>query len=216
MNTYIFDFDGTLVDSMPYWSEGMISIIKKANVAYPDDIIKIITPLGTIGTAKYLKEALGVSFEIDEILKMMNDYTLPKYRDIIPVKKGVYDYLKHLKQKGKSINMLTANSHNVMDACLKRVNIFDMFDNVWSTDDFNMSKSNPQIYKEALKRIGTTNEDTVFFDDNIVAVKTAKEAGLKTVGVYDETGCDFKDELEKISDLYINSFLETDKLKVFE
>ena len=42
---YIFDFDGTLVDSMPYWAEKMLSILDKAQVNYPDDIITTIATL---------------------------------------------------------------------------------------------------------------------------------------------------------------------------
>lgn len=45
---YLFDFDGVLVDSMPYWAGMMINILETAKVNYPEDIIKIITPLGTV------------------------------------------------------------------------------------------------------------------------------------------------------------------------
>ena len=43
MNTYLFDFDGTLVDSMPTFSGLMIRILNEHNIKYGDDIIKIIT-----------------------------------------------------------------------------------------------------------------------------------------------------------------------------
>ena len=43
MNTYIFDFDGTLVDSMPYWARVMKDFLDSENAKYPSDIIKIIT-----------------------------------------------------------------------------------------------------------------------------------------------------------------------------
>ena len=216
MNTYIFDFDGTLVDSMPYWARVMKDFLDSENAKYPSDIIKIITPLGLLGTVEYFRDVLGVELEIDDMLKIIDENLYYYYKDVIPLKNGVFEYLSHLKKQGKSINVLTASRHKVVDICLKRLGIFDLFDNVWSCDDFNISKSNPLIYKEAVKRLDTKICDTVFFDDNIVAVKSAKEAGLKTVGVYDDTGADFKDELEKISDMYINSYCETDKLKIFQ
>ena len=46
----IFDFDGTLVDSMPYWSQKMISILEKYKVDYPKDIIKILLKLNLFDT----------------------------------------------------------------------------------------------------------------------------------------------------------------------
>ena len=58
--TYLFDFDGTLVDSMPSYVSVMLRILDEANVSYQSDIIKIITPLGYLGTARYFVEQLGL------------------------------------------------------------------------------------------------------------------------------------------------------------
>ena len=51
--TYLFDFDGTLVDSMPTYISAMLRILDENGITYGDDIIKIITPLGVNGTAEY-------------------------------------------------------------------------------------------------------------------------------------------------------------------
>lgn len=204
--TYLFDFDGTLVDSMPFWSQKMINILEKNKINYPKDIIKIITPLGDIGTAKYFKDVLGISLSIEEMLAEMHEYALPKYRDIIVLKDGVKEYLTMLKENGCSLNVLTASPHKMLDPCLMRNGIFDFFDNVWSCDDFKTTKSDPEIYKLAAKKIGVKESEIIFFDDNIEAVKTAAQAGLYTVGVYDDSGQDFADGLKKIADAYIESF----------
>ncbi len=211
-NTYIFDFDGTLVDSMPYWSQKMINILEEYKVDYPEDIIKIITPLGDIGTARYYREVLGVPLSDEEMLKMMDEYALPKYRDEIIFKAGVYDYLKFLKSKGCSLNVLTASPHRMLDPCLKRLGVFDWFENIWSCDDFGTTKSDVKIYTDAVERIGADASDTVFFDDNIGALKTAKAAGLCIVGVYDPTAEDFTNEVKELADVYINSFAELSDL----
>ena len=52
MKDLVFDFDGTLVDSMPTWGGKMLRILKEEGVSYPDNIIEIITPLGDAGTAR--------------------------------------------------------------------------------------------------------------------------------------------------------------------
>ena len=51
MKTYLFDFDGTLVDSMPSYTAAMLRILDEEGISYGPDIIKIITPLGLNGTA---------------------------------------------------------------------------------------------------------------------------------------------------------------------
>ena len=116
--------------------------------------------------------------------------------------------LQQLKAQGAGLNVLTASPHITLDACLKRLGIFDLFENVWSSDDFGMTKSQPEIYKEAARRIGVSVEEAAFFDDNIGALQTAKAAGMYTVGVYDASGKDFMQQMKETADLYINSFEE--------
>lgn len=210
--TYLFDFDGTLVDSMPHWSGVMIQLLEMNNVEYPADIIKTITPLGDMGSARYYKEVLGMQLSIEEILAQKHSLLLPKYRDEIHLKEGVREYLNQLKQDGAGLNVLTASPHQRLDVCLKRNGVYDLFDHVWSCDDFQTTKSDPQIYVRAANRIGTTVSDTVFFDDNINAINTAKQAGLFTVGVYDPSGDSFKAELMETADVYIDSFLRVPTL----
>ena len=53
IKAYLFDFDGTLVDSMPTYVSVMLRILDENGVKYEDDIIKTITPLGYKGTAEY-------------------------------------------------------------------------------------------------------------------------------------------------------------------
>ncbi|MBQ9131870.1 MAG: HAD family phosphatase, partial [Clostridia bacterium] len=178
---YLFDFDGTLVDSMPCWSQKMLNILKKSGVDYPADVIRIITPLGDLGTARYFRDTLGVSMTEEAMLCEMDAYALPRYRDEIPLKAGVRDYLRRLAAQGISLNVLTASPHKMVDPCLKRLGVWELFDHVWSCDDFATTKADPNIYIRAVEQIGTRVDDTAFFDDNINAIKTAAQAGLFTV-----------------------------------
>ena len=207
ITSYLFDFDGTLVDSMPFWTRKVLNILEKNNISYPDNIIETITPLGDLGTAKYFKENFGVNMSLEEMFAMMDEYALPKYRDVIPLKDGVFESLSMLRKQNCSLNVLTASPHKMLDPCLARNGIYDLFDNVWSCDDFGRTKSDPLIYKEAAEKMGKSEAEIAFFDDNIGAVKTAAEAGLFTVAVYDKTGDAFRKELEAVADMYIESFV---------
>jgi len=212
IQAYLFDFDGTLVDSMPYWSQKMLRILNHCGVVYPDDIIKRITPLGDAGTAKYFRDELGVPLSLEEMYDMMDAYALPKYRDIIEAKPGVIAYLQKLKNAGCSLNVLTASPHKMLDPCLKRIGIYDLFDNVWSCDDFATTKSDPAIYVRAAEKIGAAVAQVAFFDDNIGALRTAADAGMYSVGVYDPTAEDFTAQMKETADRYIRSFAELDLL----
>lgn len=205
---YLFDFDGTLVDSMPSYIETMTSILDECNIKYGDDLIKIITPLGFMGTAKYFIEDLGVKLSIEELAKKMGERAIYEYTYKIQAKANVIETLKKLKEGGADLNVLTASPHLTLDPCLKRLGIFDMFTNVWSCDDFNTTKADPEIYKMAAEKMGFPIEEILFVDDNFNADKSAKLSGIKVSGIYDESSKEFEDEIRAVADYYVHDFSE--------
>ncbi|MBQ8907252.1 MAG: HAD-IA family hydrolase [Clostridia bacterium] len=203
---YLFDFDGTLVDSMPSWISKMMHILHRAGVSYPENVIEIITPLGDKGTAEYFIRELGVPMTVSEMIAEMDEVALPAYRGKIPLKAGVYDALHRLREKGYHLAVLTASPHRMLDPCLKRTGVYDLFDFVWSCEDFGMTKGEVEIYRAAAREMQTTVDKVAFFDDNINAVGTAKAAGMYAVGVYDPSGDGFNAALRSTCDFYLEDF----------
>ena len=188
MKDLVFDFDGTLVDSMPTWGGKMLRILKEEGVSYPENIIEIIVPLGDAGAARYFIETLKSPSSMESLLFRMDAYALPKYQNEIPEKEGVFETLRALKARGHRLYVLTASPHRMLDPCLARLGLTPLFDGVFSCDDFSTTKANPEIYDRLSARIGSTKENLVFFDDNLGACRTAIQAGVQTVGVYDDSG----------------------------
>lgn len=204
---YLFDFDGTLVDSMPTWANLHKKLLYDAGLTPPDDFLKITTPLGSYGTAKYCAELIGDT-TAEELLNVVDRSLYSSYANTIPAKENVKKALTELKQRGNSLNILTACPHSRLDPCLKRLGLFDLFQNIWSCDDFNYTKSDARIYVDAAKRLGVNVSECTFLDDNFNAIKAAKDAGMISVGVYDDTSSEFVDEIKAICDNYIYNFSE--------
>ena len=213
MATYLFDFDGTLVDSMDTYAGVMLSILDKNGIKYGKDIVKVITPLGYLGTANHFI-GMGVKASVLQLVCEMKSGMVYEYTHNVGEKPNVISTLKALKEKGDSLNILTASPHEVLDPCLKRLGIFELFDNVWSCDDFETTKANPEIYKMAAKKMGVAVGDAIFLDDNYNADLMAKRAGAKVVGVYDESSADYEGEIRGICDAYIRDFYELIDLKL--
>lgn len=207
MKTYLFDFDGTLVDSMPTFGAIMLKILDEHGVSYGKDLVKIITPLGYKGTAEYFIK-LGVNLTVEKLLEKMHAYATIEYEENIVAKQNVKRALTALKERGNSLNVLTASPHTMLDVCLKREGLYELFDNVWSCDDFNTTKANPEIYRMASSKLGVPVSDVIFLDDNYNALKTAKTAGMQVYGVYDLSSSEYAIEIKSITDRYINDFIE--------
>ena len=207
-NVYIFDLDGTLVDSMPVGIGIVLGYLDEKGIAYPDDIVTTLTPLGYKGSAKYIAEHLADADTVERVYEYFKQQTLRAYGETIPLKPRVKETLEALKAKGYRLNVLTASPQLLTDICMKRLQIYDLFENVWSIDAFGMTKADEGIYLEAAKRLGVEPCQCIMADDNLNVLKTAKRVGMGTVGVYDDSSKDVADEMRQVADKYVVDFAE--------
>ena len=214
MSYYLFDFDGTLVDSMPTYISAVLRVLDENGISYEKDIVKIITPLGFIGTANYYRDELGLDMSVEDAVARMHANAIHGYTYDVPAKSNVIETLRELKRRGDGLSVLTASPHATLDPCLMRLGIFELFDNVWSCEDFGTTKADPEIYRMAAERIGASVGEVIFLDDNYNADLTAKNAGMRVIGVYDESSAQYEDQIRKITDAYIKDFSELIDLKI--
>jgi len=205
MNTYLFDFDGTLVDSMPTYAAMMLRILDEYGVAYPPDIIKITTPLGYRKTAE-LFVSMGLPLSADALVNIMTRRAVKAYTYDVQAKAHVIETLRALKARGDDLNVLTASPHDMLDPCLRRLGVYDLFTHVWSCEDFSTTKSDPAIYHMAAQRIGRPVGAIWFLDDNPGADRTAKAAGMRVCGVYDASSAEYEEQMRVENDAYITDF----------
>jgi len=205
MHTYLFDFDGTLVDSMPVYAAMMLRILEENHVPHDADIIKVTTPLGYRKTAE-LFASMGLDRPVEEIVGVMTERAVKAYTFDVPAKEHVAQALRALKARGDDLNVLTASPHAMLDPCLRRLGLYDLFTNVWSCEDFGTTKADPGIYHMAAERIGKPVGEIWFLDDNLGADRTAKAAGMRVCGVYDASSAEYEQEIREAADAYITDF----------
>jgi HAD superfamily hydrolase (TIGR01509 family) len=205
---YIFDLDGTLIDSMPVFSGVVLGFLDKNGISYPNDIVATLTPLGYIGAARYISDSLSGGYTAEEVYECFQVETLRLYGETIPLKANVKETLEQLKAQGCRLNILTASPQILVDISMKRLGVYDLFENVWSMDAFGLSKADEAIYVEAAKRLGATPEECIMVDDNLNVLKTAKRAGMATIGVYDDSSKNVMEEMRAIADKYAVDFAD--------
>ena len=202
---HIFDLDGTLVNSMPYYSRGILQVLDEEDIPYSPDLIEVLTPLGYTKSAQ-LYQTMGVPGTVEDIVGRIQTILHHEYAHNIGLKPGVGEYLRKLKASGCTLYVLTASPHLVTDVCLQHNGVYDLFDQVWSVEDFGMSKSETIIYDEVVRRLGCAKEDICFYDDNLTACTTAVKAGWYTCAVNDGQKEDITAALQAVADTYIPTF----------
>ena len=204
----IFDLDGTLVDSMWVWEQIDIDYLSSKGHTPPPNLKDDITHLTFKQTAEYFKNRFNLPDSIEEITSSWNSMAYDYYSTEVKLKEGALDFLNKLKSSGIKIGLATSNSLHLLEATLKNNGIYDIFDAITVTDEVKKSKNNPDVYLLAAKKLNVQAKDCIVFEDIIEAVKGAKLAGMKVVGVYDTHSDDQKDILKETCDKYILSYNE--------
>ncbi len=205
---YIFDLDGTLIDSMPKATNTLLSYLDSENIKYPKDLIKKIVPLGYDGIAKYFVEELGVNKLPNNVFNDLLSRLQKMYAHEVQPKAGADETLRTLKKRGATVNLLTASPHAFVDPCIQRLGWWEVFDNVWTVEDFACSKADPGIYKEASQRLSTSLKECVMLDDSVNSLKSAKDSGITVIGVYDDFSAPYEKEMRTIGDRYVYNLKE--------
>ena len=209
IKAYFFDVDGTLVDSMTRaWNEVIIKYLVDRKVSHPENLIAQTVTKGFMGIANYYVDVLGIKEKPQDIYDFFMKNLERLYVQEFELKKGAVELVKTLKSKGYSVNVISGSPHRFVNPCLKRNGVFDLFDNVWSVEDFSLAKDDVNLFLKLAKSVGAEPSNCTIIDDSINAIKTAKLAGFNTVGMYEVTVENFFEEMKDFADYTILDFTE--------
>lgn len=203
----IFDIDGTLIDSCDIWGEVDIRFFSKRNIEMPKDYQEAIGHIGLEKAAEYTIKRFNLNEKKEDIIKEWKDGVLELYANEVMLKPHVKEFLTLLKENNIPFCAATANDEDCYKSCLKRNNIYELFDFILEVNHFKDGKDKPTIYIEAAKRLGVDISYCAVFEDLLMALNTANKAGFITCAVYEKTSKEEKKKKE-IADFYIKDYQE--------
>ena len=201
----IFDLDGTLIDSTGVWVDVDKIFLARRGVEYSKEYYEGVAHTILQNCATFTKEFLNLEESCEEIIAEWMELAKDAY-DHVPLKPGVREYLEQCKAEGERMILLTACVPEHCRTALKRHGLEPYFERLILAQELNMDKKSPEVFLQVAEMMGVKPEDCVLYDDSIAACKSAKQAGLKTVGVFDEHCSENKAELRMICDAFIMSF----------
>ena len=203
----IFDIDGTLIDSCGIWGEVDIRFFSKRNMEMPKDYQEAIGHIGLDKAAEYTISRFNLNEKKADIIKEWKEGVLELYANEVILKPHVKEFLMLLKEHNISFCAATANDEDCYKKCLVRNGVFDLFDFILEVNHFKDGKDKPTIYIEAAKRLGVNISECVVFEDLLMALNTAKNAGFVTCAVFDST-CKEEQGKKEVGDFYIKDYQE--------
>lgn len=206
----IFDFDGTLFDSMHVWKGTKVNFFKRLGIELTQEDEEAFKGL-------FLRELFGAAIErfqltqsYEELLNMFFEYIKERYLKETEPKNDIIEFLEKLKSKGVKMGIATATGETAIVAVLEKFHMLPYFSSIYSTHTVGASKTEPKVYDTVLEKLGTEKETTWVFEDALYAAKTVKDNGYNLVGIYDKSEPK-TDELKELSDIYIYNYIELDK-----
>lgn len=210
----IFDFDGTLFDSMYIWEEIGEKYIKSMGFNPEKNLSKKFIKMSLEQAAKYFIDNYNINMSVQEIMDGINHFAEDYYFNIVQPKPGIKQLLDFLKNKTVKICIATATDKYLIEKALERCNMQGYFSDIFTCNLVGAGKDQPLVYREALKHLGTPKDKTVVFEDALHAAETAKKDGFKLAGIYDAHEAE-QEKLRNCADIYIKSYKNTEEFIKF-
>ena len=184
---YLFDLDGTLIDSNGIWTEVDRTFLSRRGFAYTqeyrDAMAHMIFPLG----AQFTKEYCHLSESCEEIMAEWMDLAKDSYAHV-PLKPHARELVDRLHHRGEKLAIFTSSVPAHCATALRVHGLTPYFEGrIVFASDLGINKSSPEAFLRACEILGERPEACILLDDSARSCAAAKAAGLKVYGVFDAT-----------------------------
>lgn len=183
---YILDLDGTLLDSMHVWDTLGEQVLSLYGIETKENLKEVCASMSLEESARYLKQNYHINNEVAKLMEQMNACIAHQYVHELPLKDGVKEFIDLCYEKKIKLCVLTASDATLANAALLRCGILDKMSFVMTCSEEKLSKSNPQIFDRALKKLGIEKAQCAVVEDALHAIACAKDAGYRVFAVYEQ------------------------------
>lgn len=197
----IFDLDGTLLDSMGAWDEIDQDFLGERGIEVPDDFMTAVAVMPFRQIAEYTIDRFHLKDTPDELIADWTERARTFYAERVEAKDGAVEYLKNLKATGAKLGVATSLPAELRDLAMKHAGIYDYFDTFVSVEDVDdTGKDNPDVYLLAAERLGVEPKYCTVYEDSLLGVQSAQQAGMWAIGVHDDSSDEQWDEIVVTAD----------------
>ena len=223
----IFDMDGTLIDSVGIWNqvdEALITRIRSERAPLPENVqLQRDEALRRFSKAEspymeycaFLKEKYGAVQSPDEIHTLRYEIAQEFLQNVIDYKPDADTFIRWLKEQGYILTIATTTKRSNVDVyrtrntrMIEKAKIDDYFRLVYTREDAREIKPNPEIYLRVMEELGVSAEECLVFEDSLIGLEAARNAGMESVAVYDKYSDGEREQINALSDYQIQTYTE--------
>jgi len=178
---YLFDCDGTIVDSMPLHYVAWKKVLSQWGCDFGEELFYSWGGMPVAEIIAALNVRSGLAMPVDEVMRRKE----AMYYEILPQLKAVPEVLEHIQTSYGKIPfaVVSGSTRDSVTRSLKMLGILDRFDTLVCAGDYTKSKPDPEPFLIAAERLGVKPEDCLVFEDTEMGIQAATAAGMASVKV---------------------------------
>lgn len=202
----VFDLDGVIIDTEGVWEEVRRAYVAEHGRAFLADSQQAMMGMSTPEWSRHLAEDVGVGLPAERVAADVLGRMAQRYRSALPLIPGSVDAVRRIAA-AYPVALASSSARILIDQVLATAGLTDVFRVTLSTEEVPRGKPAPDVYLEAVSRLGLTPAECAAVEDSSNGLRAAAAAGLAVVcvphGVYPPA----PDALER-ADLVVTSLDE--------
>ena len=178
----LWDMDGTLVDTEPYWISAEHAIVEEAGGVWSDEYAHQLVGNDLLVSAQFIRDHSPVDLEPVQIIEDLLERVIVQVREHVPWRPGAVELLTALGEQGVPSALVTMSWRSLAEAVLGALPE-GTFAAVVTGDEVEHGKPHPEPYLAAATALGVAVEDCIAIEDSPTGVRSAVAAGVPTLAV---------------------------------
>jgi HAD superfamily hydrolase (TIGR01509 family) len=178
----LWDLDGTLVDTEPYWIECEYELVEAHGGTWSDEHALAIVGADLRESARYIREHGQVDLPIDEIVNQLLDGVIARVRRSMPWRPGARDLLAQLRTEKIPCALVTMSWRRLADAIVAELPR-GSFAAMIVGDEVRRGKPHPEPYLTAARALSVSPRECVVLEDSPTGVRSATAAGCHVIAI---------------------------------
>lgn len=178
----LWDMDGTLVDTEPYWIETEFELAERHGGTWSTEHALELVGNDLIESGRYIREHMGIDLEPAEIVEQLLDGVVARVEATVPWRPGAVELLAELLEAGVPCGLVTMSYRRFVAPILAQLPE-GSFAAVITGDAVNRGKPHPEPYLKAAAELGVAAEDCLAIEDSNTGARSAEAAGCTVLVV---------------------------------
>jgi HAD superfamily hydrolase (TIGR01509 family) len=182
LKAVLFDMDGTLVDTEPYWIQAEYDLVAEFGGTWNDEHAHALVGNALLVSAEYIRVHGPVPLPAPQIVERLLEAVIAQVRRAIPWRPGARELLAQCLAAGVPTALVTMSYESLARAAIDALPE-GSFTAVVTGDQVVHGKPDPEPYLVACERLGIAPGDAVALEDSPTGVESAQAAGCVTVAI---------------------------------